>query len=435
MNASFVDSYKDAISGITAGIGLQVSGICALRSACSKGDELREICAKFEANVTKAGALDLLDATALASLLQPYDDVIEKVISKVDAPDLDPLALEKSVDEALIVVSRSLEKIRRYLNSVTVASQSGFAARKTYEEMRRAKRRRLIVSVLALGPFLIALLMMRRCVGGGGGGGYGEVVFEGDQGSAIQGEVRNKSFGGGGNRFGMLMSLDGIDFPVLVTVIKGCDLMDSAGQERDIPIGKRLRILDRKENGILEIDIAGAFYVGHESRIFGKVKIEEVKNKLRFVKPKLESNAEETNKIPAEEERELSVDRGARTAKAKSDKDAEEPIGTLSDEQKKSSADRGAGSAKAELETKIKLARSEFAEVNAEIAAERARWHNALAVINRLTFNKTRPVREASPEYYRCLEASKVIQEVEAGSQKLKAKKARLEAEIIELEK
>ena len=99
------------------------------------------------------------------------------------------------------------------------------------------------------------------------------------------------------------------------------------------------------------------------------------------------------------------------------------------------SVDRGAGSVKAELEANLKLARSEFAEVNAEIAAERARWHNALAVINRLTFNKTRPVREGSSEYYRCLEASKVIQEVEAGAQKIKAKRARLEAEIMELEK
>jgi hypothetical protein len=99
------------------------------------------------------------------------------------------------------------------------------------------------------------------------------------------------------------------------------------------------------------------------------------------------------------------------------------------------SVDRGAASAKAELVANLKLARAELAEVNAEIAAERARWHNALAVINRLTFNKTRPVREGSSEYYRGLEASKVIQEVEAGAQKLKAKRARLEAETMELEK
>ena len=298
------------------------------------------------------------------------------------------------------------------------------------------------MKIIALCMLLVALFAVRGCIGGrvvgdrGGEVDIGGGIGVGDPSTVIHADIINDSVGDLGNRSEILMDFYNIDFPVLVTMIKGCDLMDSDGQERDIPIGKRLRVLNRKENGILEIDIAGDFYVGHESRIIGKVKIEKVENKSRFVMPQLESNVEDANnKMPVEEQRESSVERGARTAEAKSHKDAEEPSGTLSDEQEKSSGDREAGSAKAELKAKLKLARAELAEVNDEIAAERARWHNALAVINRLTFNKTRPVREGSPEYYRCLEASKVIQEVEAGAPKLKAKRAGLEAEIMELEK
>lgn len=298
----------------------------------------------------------------------------------------------------------------RHLNKYKAASPFGFFARKTYEDFRRAKRNRLIVKIVALGVILVLFLMVRKCIGGrvvshhgsweGIAGGIGDSGPSG----AINADMRNDSVDDFGNRSELLMDFRNIDLPVLVVVVKGCALRDSIGKERDIAVGKRLRIFNRKENGILGIDVEGAFYVGHESRIFGNVKILDNKNKLESIVPQFGPKAENTDELPSDEQQQLPVDRGA-------------------------------GLAKAELEAKLKLARAELAEVNAEIAAERARWHNALALINQLTSNKTRPVREGSPEYNRCLEASRVIQEVEAGAPKLKAKRAGLEAEIMELEK
>lgn len=86
-------------------------------------------------------------------------------------------------------------------------------------------------------------------------------------------------------------------------------------------------------------------------------------------------------------------------------------------------------------EERLAELKGELAEVNATIESERRRWQQALDTINRLTNFKTRPVVEGSPQYHQCLAASKVIQEVEEGAPELKAKKARLEAVIEELEK
>lgn len=77
------------------------------------------------------------------------------------------------------------------------------------------------------------------------------------------------------------------------------------------------------------------------------------------------------------------------------------------------------------LDIKEKLAATEE-----KIQIERKRWRDALAVINKLTNNKRTPVREGSVEYHRCLAASQIIQEVEAGAPVLKAEKARLEEMI-----
>jgi len=84
----------------------------------------------------------------------------------------------------------------------------------------------------------------------------------------------------------------------------------------------------------------------------------------------------------------------------------------------------------------MKLAelRGELAALGTKIQNERDRWHASLAVINQLTNFKKTPVREGSPQYNRCMAASRVIQEVEAGATALKAEKARLEAMIQSLE-
>ena len=55
-------------------------------------------------------------------------------------------------------------------------------------------------------------------------------------------------------------------------------------------------------------------------------------------------------------------------------------------------------------------------------------------VINALTNYKRTPVREGSQAYHQCVEASKIITEVEQGAAALKAEKARLEAILEELE-
>ncbi len=77
--------------------------------------------------------------------------------------------------------------------------------------------------------------------------------------------------------------------------------------------------------------------------------------------------------------------------------------------------------------------KGELAALEVKIDAERKRFQDALNIINVLTNNKTRGVREGSIEYSRCQQASRIITEVEAGATDLKAKKAALMATIKEL--
>jgi hypothetical protein len=79
--------------------------------------------------------------------------------------------------------------------------------------------------------------------------------------------------------------------------------------------------------------------------------------------------------------------------------------------------------------------KAELASVESKIEEERARWKAATDTINRLTNFKKTPVTEGSPEYLECLEASKIIEEVEAGAPKLKEEKKRLVERAAELEK
>ena len=84
---------------------------------------------------------------------------------------------------------------------------------------------------------------------------------------------------------------------------------------------------------------------------------------------------------------------------------------------------------------KIAELKGELAAVDAKIASETARWQSGIDTINRLTNFKKTPVREGSPQYHQCMEASRIIKEVESGAAAIKAEKARLTAMIESLEK
>jgi hypothetical protein len=49
--------------------------------------------------------------------------------------------------------------------------------------------------------------------------------------------------------------------------------MDKSGKETVIPIGTKITIINRRPQGTLEIHIDGSLYVGNESRILGKYRI------------------------------------------------------------------------------------------------------------------------------------------------------------------
>jgi len=82
------------------------------------------------------------------------------------------------------------------------------------------------------------------------------------------------------------------------------------------------------------------------------------------------------------------------------------------------------------IDMNISDLKGDLAATDAKIQIERNRWRDALGVINKLTNNKKTPVSEGSVEYHKCLAASRIIQEVEAGAPALKAEKARLEEMI-----
>lgn len=87
-----------------------------------------------------------------------------------------------------------------------------------------------------------------------------------------------------------------------------------------------------------------------------------------------------------------------------------------------------------EAEARLAAARADLAGVCSRIDSERKRHAGALKVINALTRNKTVAVKEGSPAYHRCMEASRIIGEVERGAPALKAERARLETLVSELE-
>lgn len=80
-------------------------------------------------------------------------------------------------------------------------------------------------------------------------------------------------------------------------------------------------------------------------------------------------------------------------------------------------------------------AKAELAELESKIATERQRFQQATETINRLTNFKKTPVKEGSAAYRQCMDASRVIQEVEQKAPGMTTEKTRLATLVAELEK
>jgi hypothetical protein len=80
-------------------------------------------------------------------------------------------------------------------------------------------------------------------------------------------------------------------------------------------------------------------------------------------------------------------------------------------------------------------AKAELAALESKISTERQRFQQATDTINRLTNFKKTPVKEGSAAYRQCMDASRVIQEVEQKAPGMTTEKSRLTTLIAELEK
>lgn len=78
----------------------------------------------------------------------------------------------------------------------------------------------------------------------------------------------------------------------------------------------------------------------------------------------------------------------------------------------------------------IKELQDELITLEQKIQFERNRWRAASNTINRLTNNKRTPVKEGSRAYHQCLEASKIMREIEEKAPKMNAQKSKLTNEI-----
>jgi hypothetical protein len=90
---------------------------------------------------------------------------------------------------------------------------------------------------------------------------------------------------------------------------------------------------------------------------------------------------------------------------------------------------------RADSKSRLTDARSELAGLTTRMNNERAQYQASIDTINRLTNFKRTPVQEGSAAYHQCVEASKVISNIEAGAPALKERKAELEALVKDLEK
>jgi len=80
-------------------------------------------------------------------------------------------------------------------------------------------------------------------------------------------------------------------------------------------------------------------------------------------------------------------------------------------------------------------AKAELSALESKISTERQRFQQATDTINRLTNFKKTPVKEGSAAYRQCMDASRVIQEVEQKAPGMTTEKTKLVTLIAELEK
>ena len=85
---------------------------------------------------------------------------------------------------------------------------------------------------------------------------------------------------------------------------------------------------------------------------------------------------------------------------------------------------------KKKREDKLAAAKKELAAHLEFMEEVKVDYNIQLTIINRLTANKTRPVRQGTQAYKQCLSASKRIKAIEDTSGQIKAKKAELENKI-----
>lgn len=138
--------------------------------------------------------------------------------------------------------------------------------------------------------------------------------------------------------------------------------------------------------------------------------------------------------LAAERNAKIEKQKEQREAEANQQKLAAEEAAKAARESKNHEKQQKTAEQQAAAARDLAKAHSDLDGVNASIESDRLRYQTALGVINTLTKNKTVPVTEGSPNYYKCLEASKVIGKIEEGAPALKAEKARLESLVSRLE-
>ena len=67
-------------------------------------------------------------------------------------------------------------------------------------------------------------------------------------------------------------SFAGIALPATVVATEQISMLNGAGKETVVPIGSVIQITKRSDKGTLTLQINGALFVGHESRLLGKTK-------------------------------------------------------------------------------------------------------------------------------------------------------------------
>jgi len=65
-----------------------------------------------------------------------------------------------------------------------------------------------------------------------------------------------------------------IQYPVIVVASESFDLLNNEGKETPIAAGTPIKLVKRSELGTLTMEIGGKLFVGNESRLLGKIRLE-----------------------------------------------------------------------------------------------------------------------------------------------------------------